>query len=156
MISVRIRDRLDRNAELLFEQLLRAFELVTQPFVVVGTLGTLPQIRMRNAMTLNVDAGITHLAEFPPRERFSTGEPLTLHEVGVDEHRERVSEFLQNGPPHIETRTITVIDRDDATLLGNRFFAAAPREEILHPDDGEALIFERLHLLLELRRLDRQ
>ena len=51
-------------------------------------------------------------------------------------------------------RPPAIIERDDARLRRNLFFAATPGKEVAHRNHGEAVVLDLLHLLFEFRRLD--
>ena len=91
---------------------------------------------MRDRVTLDIHPGITHLFELRPSDRFAAD----VHVIRVDEHRERVSELLQNRPPNRESGYITIVDRYHGAFGGNRFFSVSPRQKILHRHHRDAVI----------------
>src|SRR3981081_2226964 len=74
--------------------------------------------------------------------------------LGVNEERDRVIEFFQDRPRDFVLRFPAVIERDDGALGRDRFLAASPGEEILHRNNGDALVLQLLHLRFERLRRD--
>src|SRR5437667_10306246 len=100
-------------------------------------------------MRLNVNASIAHFPELVAGNGFAAAKMPTADAFGVNEHRKGVAKSLHNWPGHVVLRFPAVIETDNRATRRNIFFAALPGQKILHPDYGDAAIFQLLHLLFK-------
>src|ERR1700730_2546356 len=105
-------------------------------------------------MRLNIGARIAHFGQLFPRNRLAAAEMSALNAFGINEERDRISEFLQDGPGDLVLRFPAIVEGDDGAARWDTFLTASPGEIILHADYGDTLVFEHLHLCLEIRRSD--
>ena len=101
---------------------------------------------MRHCVTLNIHPGITHLFELRPSDRFAAD----IHIIRVNEHRERISELLQDRPRNRKSGYITIVDRYHGALWRNRFFSASPSQKIFHRNNRDTVILQLFHLRREI------
>ena len=165
--AVRIGNAVDLDAELLFEDFLGLHDFLAQVSVhaerfdvafhlVVGRLVHAgagdAEVRVVIGVGFDVDARVAHFAQLVPRDRLAA----RVNVVHVNEHRERVAEFLQDRPRRVVAGDVAVVDGDDRALGRDVLVPPPPREEILHGDHGKTGVLNFLHLLLELGRRHRQ
>ena len=105
-------------------------------------------------MRLNIDPGIPHFRELLPSDRLPSSKMPAPHTFGVDKHGEWIPEFFHDRPGNLVLRFPAIIECDDGAARRNVFLTAFPGQKILHGDDGDAAIFQLLHLLFEGLRCD--